>query len=467
MNLAACRSARRRQNFVMRLGCFLVTFAVLASLVLEPPRAKAFAMTSSAVTALAGGFLSACGLTPVVSGMGSSEEVNESVARLIQEYLTAELPGGVVDAVEWLGQVSLTVNKTGKIIIPALVAQKLGLFAQWVAGKYGTKPGVNQVYDNAGKYLEFSYTLKDGSVTFDIPSSVIFNASRRTDFSASVYFDITEPGTYLLYSPGSLNISPGLYFYSSHVQMSPAAPYADRYIESKDGGRYVYYTITEESLSLGRTYGWYDIRWAGSEQINVSAGQSFPLSLPYYLVYGDSVSLAVDVSDTMQEVLDRLTALEEGQSIALDVGATQSMEIQEILQGILDAILAGDLAASAEIVDTAEVPVDPEEPDPPVVPVVPSGLDKLGAALTSRFPFSIPWDVYKGVTLLAAPPKAPYFEVDFMAPIADRVGGWKGSTKIVLDFSEYEIIGQVCRWTSTVGFCLMLASGTKRLIWTA
>ena len=143
------------------------------------------------------------------------------------------------------------------------------------------------------------------------------------------------------------------------------------------------------------------------------------------------------------------------------------MEIQEILQGILDAILAGDLAPSAEIVDAAEVPVDPEEPDPPVVPELPSGLDRLGAALTSRFPFSIPWDVYKGVTLLAAPPKAPYFEVDFMAPIADRVGGWQGSTKIVLDMSEYEIIGQVCRWTSTIGFCLMLATGTKRLIWTA
>ena len=108
------------------------------------------------------------------------------------------------------------------------------------------------------------------------------------------------------------------------------------------------------------------------------------------------------------------------------------------------------------------------DPDPPpVVPAVPEGLDQLGAALTSRFPFSIPWDVYKGVSLLAAPPKAPYFEVDFLAPIAHRVGGWQGSTKIVLDFSEYEIIGQVCRWASTIGFCLMLASGTKRLIWTA
>ena len=181
-------------------------------------------------------------------------------------------------------------------------------------------------------------------------------------------------------------------------------------------------------------------------------------------VFGNvSSSLSLDVAETIT-IPEGLT---DSQSIALDVGATQSMEIQDIFQGILDAILAGDLAASAEIVDTADVPVDPEEPDPPVVPVVPSGLDKLGAALTSRFPFSIPWDIKKGVTLLAAPPKAPYFEVDFMAPIAYRVGGWKGSTKIVLDFSEYEIIGQVCRWTSTIGFCLMLASGTKRLIWTA
>lgn len=167
----------------------------------------------------------------------------------------------------------------------------------------------------------------------------------------------------------------------------------------------------------------------------------------------------------IEQVLDRLTALEDGQSIALDVGATQSMELQEILQGILDAILAGDLAASAEIVDAAEVPVDPPAGELPDVDGL--GLPALGAALTSRFPFSIPWDVYKGVTLLAAPPKAPYFEVDFFEPIGHLVGGWQGSTKIVLDMSEYEIIGQVCRWTSTIGFCLMLATGTKRLIWTA
>lgn len=445
MNLAARGAGRQREDFVMRLGCFLVSFAVLASLVLLPPKVKAFAMTSSAVTALAGGFLSACGLTPVVSGMGSSEEVNESVARLIQEYLTAELPGGVADAVEWLGQVSLTVNKTGKIIIPALVAQKLGLFARWVAGKYGAKPGVHVVYGVTGDYV----TLVDGTK---------FYLCTNYDASARMFLNpgtpIPETGFPVVFTTGfSMNLRPD---YDNGVGS------VDYY--NPEGER-----IFGHLASLGDESRW--PMYVGVVDSTVFflfptlrlSAHFCSLSLSKFDI-GAMTSVNESLSLDVAETITIPEGLTDSQSVALDVGATDSMSIQEILQGILDAILAGDLAASAEIVDEA---VEPEKPDPPVVPVVPEGLDKLGAALTSRFPFSIPWDVYKGVTLLAAPPKAPYFEVDFMAPIADRVGGWKGSTKIVLDFSEYEIIGQVCRWTSTIGFCLMLASGTKRLIWTA
>ncbi len=450
MNLAACGAARQREDFVMRLGCFLVSFAVLASLVLLPPKAKAFAMTSSAVTALAGGFLSACGLTPVVSGMGSSEEVNESVARLIQDFLDEEVGG--ISIADWalsFGEIGLAV-KDKKIVIPKPFADKLGEFARWVAGKYGTKPGVNVVYGESGTYI----TLQDGNKAF---------------LSTFTFAD----GQYSLSSQGTI-------FTNLPVRFSTGY-YLDSYIQ--DGG--IFYAVFNSDGSCNGGLGGIECTFTLGFNYDLSSKETHPFRLyhvyrgrwtsvyiytaeSFKKIFGLSVSidesLSLDISDTMQEVLDRLMALEENQSIALDVGATQSMEIQEILQGILDAILAGDLAASAEIVDEA---VEPEEPDPPVVPVVPEGLDKLGAALTSRFPFSIPWDVYKGVTLLAAPPKAPYFEVDFMAPIAYRVGGWKGSTKIVLDMSEYEIIGQVCRWTSTIGFCLMLATGTKRLIWTA
>ena len=441
----------------MRLGCFLVTFSVLASLVLEPPKAKAFVMTSSAVTSLASGFLSACGLTPVVSGMGSSSEVNGSVARLIQDFLNEEVGG--ISVADWalsFGEIGLAV-KDKKIVIPKPFAEKLGEFARWVAGKYGTQAGVNVVYSdrsitaNDGTVYNLSVPL--GSIVSEYYGSSCSQYSLGTNiFSLAAGYTAENPnevsfgeGSICLYTPSESNLNfawkrPGQTL--GHGGMCSVV---------------TFYLLSDNRLGIAYI-------------LSSKPGRLHCTNYAYISISETSVSdnsLSVDVAETMQEVLDRLTALEEGQSIALDVGATQSMEIQDILQSILDAILAGDLAASAEIVDTAEVPVEPEEPDPPVVPVVPSGLDKLGAALTSRFPFSIPWDVYKGVKLLAAPPKAPYFEVDFLAPIAYRVGGWKGSTKIVLDFSEYEIIGQVCRWTSTVGFCLMLASGTKRLIWTA
>lgn len=456
MNLAARRWARLREEFVMRLGCVLVSVAVLASLVLEPPKAKAFAVTSSAVTALAGGFLNACGLAPVVSGMGSSSEVNESVARLIQDFLDEEV-GGITIA-DWalsFGEIGLAV-KDKKIIIPKPFAEKLGQFAQWVAGKYGTKPGVNQVY-----YVSDSYVvLQDGRTLYfsmmervgnQIPTVTavgsVFNSGTDLPvvFITGYYFDVYSNGT-------------------SEYLVAYFSPEGERM-----GGNF-FPKPTDFTFSLDNK-GMLWLYWRNDEGVFQCLGAISTVdsdSVLGYFPIGDVLSvdesLSLDVSDTMQEVLDRLTALEEGQSIALDVGATQSMEIQDILQGILDAILAGELSASAEIVDEAAEPV---EPDPPVVPAVPSGLDELGEALTSRFPFSIPWDVYKGVSLLAAPPKAPYFEVDFLAPIGHRVGGWQGSTTIVLDFSEYEVIGQVCRWTSTIGFCLMLAAGTKRLIWTA
>lgn len=445
MSLAAERSARQRNDFVMRLGCCLVSVAVLVSLVLEPPKAKAFAVTSATVSALAGGFLNACGLAPVVSGMSSSGEVNESLARLIQDYLDTM---GSPTPEEWLGQnIGLTLSG-GKIFLPKPVAAKLGQFAAWVASKYGTKAGVNEVY---GVY-DSHVTLKDGTMLYF--SSMVENGANST---------ITSIGT-VINCPSDLPIifSTGFYFGLDPNYNNEAFAFYDSSGKYITGNRF-FRPIQLCFAVSADAYLWLFYRYDIAEEFKYSGVVNLKV-FQIGNVISNAESLALDVAETIT-IPEGLT---DSQSVALDVGATDSMSIQDILQGILDAILAGDLAASAEVVDAAEVPVDPpEEPDPPVVPEIPEGLDRLGAALTSRFPFSIPWDVYKGVKLLAAPAKAPYFEVDFLAPIAHRVGGWKGSTKIVLDFSEYEIIGQVCRWTSTIGFCLMLASGTKRLIWTA
>lgn len=457
----------------MRLGCVLVSLALLTSLILQPPKAKAFALTSGAISALAGGFLAACGLTPVVSGMGSSEQANEALGRLIQDFLDEKHPG-VKDAVEWVGAGVLTVTGAGKVMIPKSMAEKFGQFAAWVASKFGmnadgtVKPGENVVYSNQ------TITFLDGS-TYNLSS---FGSD--VDYPHVVESTNYNLGTDIIFGTSQSNYSEIVFcsgysckFYKDD-NLNKGSYYARRTING----------IEDETWT--KLSSWSVDHWISCLSISFFIVPStgclefaqqcyYPESGKYTLfqnttyVFLPSVIVQRLLSGTLLslDVAESITipeGLTDTQSVALDVGATESMSVEQILQGILDAILAGDLTATAEVVDTAEQPVDPEDP---TIPVVPKGLDELGAALTSRFPFSIPWDVYKGVQLLAAPAQAPYFEVDFFAPIAQRVGGWKGSTKIVLDMSEYEIIGQVSRWASTIGFCLMLASGTKRLIWTA
>lgn len=435
MDLQQRRSGRQHSKFVMRLGVCLVVVSLVLGLV-SPPKAEAFALTTTAgVVALVGGFLAACGLPFLVKGMNESG-LTESVGRLLQEYLTAELGGQTV--LEWVGDAALVVVG-GKIMIPGLLAGKLTAFAQWVREQYGAQVGENVVYGVNDYYITLANGLRFNLCTgyafdrFLNAGTPILQADFPIIFSTGYSMGVGYVGDkdYIFY------LDPQGQEIYSHVA-SFQSDFWPMYIGIK--GSYVYF------LHPGlRTQSVFNFFLLSRFDIGV------PISVD------ESLSLNVAESVTIPE------ELAEGQDLALDVGAVEGMEIQEILQGILDAILAGDLAASVEAVEAQ--PEQPPEED--IKDIDGLGLPALGAALITRFPFSIPWDIAKGIKLLAAPAKAPYFEVDFFEPIADRVGGWQGSTKIVLDFSQFEILGQLSRWTSTVGFCLMLAGATKRFIWTA
>lgn len=413
----------------MRLGVCLVVVSLVLGLV-SPPKAEAFALTTTAgVAALVGGFLAACGLPFLVKGMNESG-LTESVGRLLQEYLTAELGGQTV--LEWVGDAALAVVG-GRIMIPSLLAGKLTAFAQWVREQYGAQVGENVVYEVAGDYV----SLADGTkflLCTDLGTS-----------SVRAGTPIYRNDLPLTFSTGfSLSVVDGIFCYLNPDGRPVAGSQSiDSFVFPLYIGIYrniVYFLYPSLEVQA--------IHWSATSKV-------FDIGA----VISSNESLSLDVAESVM-IPGELT---EGQDLALDVGAVEGMEIQDILQDILDAILAGDLAASAEAVEAQ--PEQPPEED--IKDIDGLGLPALGAALITRFPFSIPWDIAKGIKLLAAPPKAPYFEVDFFAPIADRVGGWQGSTKIVLDFSQFEILGQLSRWTSTVGFCLMLAGATKRFIWTA
>lgn len=459
MDLVTRLFADRRDRLLMKVGCCLVCISLVLALMLPQQRAYAVEpVTMTVVASLAVAYFGACGLTFITQNMDKDALVS-SVQRLLQEFLDTELGG--ISIQDWLGTVWDVAVLTGKIIMGRPLTNELMGFAQWVAGKYAAQVGENVVY--SGVVINYA----DGSLVL----------SQILDKSLVGPAKTVPPGSFVLGTPMA---------YGNSRSDCPVYQFSPGYTL-----RCCYNVTSSGKLecNIGVTLGDDSLFWGGSS-LETS-------DFPFYLV-ADSVYLIpcklrfdgylftffnnfciplshVDgyTGETSVLGLDREKesllyipdGIEADQDIALDVGASPTMDLSQILQQVLEDVLAGTLTSSMEIADAEDVPVDP--PAGEITDVDGLGLPALGAALTTRFPFSIPWDISRAVQLLAAPAKTPYFEVDFFEPISDLVGGWKGSTKIVLDFSQYEIIGQVSRWTSTIGFCLMLAGSTKRLIWTA
>lgn len=221
----------------------------------------------------------------------------------------------------------------------------------------------------------------------------------------------------------------------------------------------VFSTWTATSgVNKGKTFlacGWYNIV-TGKLWID-GVASSYPLSVESIpLTMTGTEALTVPISETKEITIPEMPLTD------VDTDA-----------GVVTIPVVGTLTAEDVLTGATDVPIDP-----PIVgdktmvgdvalEDVATAQGDLGAIFIQKFPFCIPWDLAKAVGLLAAPPKTPYWEVDFMAPISGRVGGWRGDTSITIDMADYEIIGTVCRWTSTIMFCFALIGATKRLIWTA
>lgn len=258
-------------------------------------------------------------------------------------------------------------------------------------------------------WLIFSKSTPDGPALFVFEDDTVFEGEQ---FSPGVYLDARKGGF-------------GAFIFNADFTDRGSVGYSCSISKICDFYPGVLTSASDFSFSLGLPDKWAPV-------LPAEGAETVPMVIP-----GAAPAEALDVDALAQEILKRLS------------------------QNELEVKPSGSPAPDP---GTQPDPKPSPDPNPNLEDL---DLPSLGAALTTRFPFSIPWDVVRGIKLLAAPAEAPYWEVDFLAPIAGRVGGWKGSTKVVIDMGQYEIIGQLCRWTSTIGFCLILAGGTKKLIWTA
>lgn len=116
------------------------------------------------------------------------------------------------------------------------------------------------------------------------------------------------------------------------------------------------------------------------------------------------------------------------------------------------------------IVDTTTgEQIDVDNPDIPDIPDTPSGsLPKPGdltipQLIITKFPFSIPFDLYAMLQVVDADPVAPVFHIPIKIPnVAD--------TEFVLEFSQYAELVEILRWGEYILFLVGLAIVTRNVI---
>lgn len=442
MELFRRRSAWQRNNIVMRLGCFLVSASMLVSLVIQPPKAKAIVTEASLATSVIWTFMQSAGLSFSGNNAGSQQWI-DSCQRWYNKFMESkeDNAGGFVG---WLGYDSWSAfladiryqkNPTNlgyQMFIPKAISAKLAEFTSWFIGQTGLISGGDAKIISSDS-CPVPRTFIDRFIKDVSSSSEVI--SNKWVFPYFYYGMFDFQGTILYYlacseKKGSWILDGSTWRVKDVGTSYSAYVYSDGTYNSAPSLKSVYFADGRKNASLG--------------YFTASAGSI-------------SVTQPGTYSPAVDDTGDKATV------VTIPGLDTEIAGINELLQAILDKLAANELTTSATI---AQQPT-PEQPDEEKPDLNGLGLPALGAALVTRFPFSIPWDVVKGIKLVAAPAEAPRWEVDFLEPISGRVGGWKGSTKVVIDMGQYEIIGQVCRWTSMIGFCLILASGTKKLIWTA
>lgn len=83
---------------------------------------------------------------------------------------------------------------------------------------------------------------------------------------------------------------------------------------------------------------------------------------------------------------------------------------------------------------------------------------KLPNGLMYVFPFSLPYDFYRGIKLFSASPECPEFTLNFKIPYPAGMGhsGYLVDEEIVLNFGRFEMLAVITRWVSTFGFTMLL-----------
>lgn len=86
----------------------------------------------------------------------------------------------------------------------------------------------------------------------------------------------------------------------------------------------------------------------------------------------------------------------------------------------------------------------------------------LSSTITQVFPFCLPFDFVRGIKLFAEKPVDPVFTYNIKFP---AIGNFQGVVcPITIDFTPFEPLAVILRWTSTIGFMFMLIFTSRKIV---
>lgn len=391
---------------------------------------------------------------------GTGSDVLSLMSDLYSDWLLS-LSGGTL-TLEQIGNQNLVYSdNSGHIVITKTAADIFQDFSDWIQSQYSVVAGASSpttVIQPSSAGL-----LLDGSpvYVYDWPSSSLsgFNPSDTIDTSTWSYGSIPSMTRYTGYYA---SLSDGSVLYN--MKLNNKLNYGIAGVNS--GAMNVNIESTSVCFICYSGLSGQPTAWVGynpTSHIWVDFGT---LPQEYWGIIGagsSGLGLAVSLA---QNVIDKATDLAQDYVLVFDVGASAGATATDIA----DAVAAGydtatgvvpvtDTIIAADVIDT------PVQPYPDVDSL---GLPQLGLALTTRFPFSIPWDISAIYSAISAPSEPPVKTFDLIPASVLSRWGINANTSITIDLTEqkYSVLLAIIHWSCIIGFCFGLAVMTKRYVWT-
>lgn len=461
-----------------RIFTFFLAFAVAFSFFVFPFSARAVVNPAFIYSGMFA-FLSSAGYS--FSTSASSGDVPSLMDDLYSNYRTTHSDALTISQFE--GQISL--SQFGQYIFTQTAVIQLQDFADWIQSNFSISSGGSSVtVVSPPSSGGVDYTLSDysflsvfsdnyGSMPVVASSSPYdayylrngrYQFYRASDQSGLFYYSVkTNTSLFLCYvsaSPFTVPVS----FYSSSSLSDPGNPITTTSYSSTSftiNSLPVYFAY----FSVGSNYSVDFYNSCSLSDSQLFNGSNLP-QYGYVILYGQSQSvlgsLAMSIGNQLVDYVEDIAA---DQALVVDVGLSAGATQTEAIDHIGDAIVA-DTAVAVDSQVVAEAVIDtPVQPYPDVDSL---GLPQLGLALTTRFPFSIPWDISAIYSALSAPSEPPVKTFDLIPASVMARWGINANTSITIDLTEqkYAVLLAIIHWSCILGFCLGLAVMTKRYVWT-